>query len=218
MPMFETWCHVLEMISLTVAIASPETLANHMIELVLPWGFLVPLRACRLTAAAASIGFMAVIASGGNYAFLNHLTAVPMLVCLDDAFLRACRAASPGALQPSNISAPQVQEASSSSSAGATWRRVIRCVVVLCVCVLISIKTFVPDARGRSPLQNLFGQHPWLETYDDLFLVNAYGYLYARASRILQLLEGLVFSVEMGRQTCVGVSQSLTGLRLVVMP
>jgi hypothetical protein len=32
--------------------------------------------------------FMAVIAAGGNYAFLNHLTAVPMLVALDDAFLR----------------------------------------------------------------------------------------------------------------------------------
>lgn len=195
------------MILLTVANASPETLANHMIELVLPWGFLVPMRACRLTAAAGSIGFMAVIASGGNYAFLNHLTAVPMLVCLDDAFLRACRAAVPGALHPSNIAAPQAaQEASSSSSAGATWRRVIRCVVVLCVCVLISIKTFVPDARGRSPLSNLFGQHPWLETYDDLFLVNAYGYLYTRAGRILQLLEGLLFSVEMGRQTCVRAS------------
>ena len=30
---------------------------------------------------------MTVIASGGNYAFLNHLTAVPMLISLDDKFL-----------------------------------------------------------------------------------------------------------------------------------
>lgn len=164
-----------------------------MIELVLPWGFLIPLRAARLAAAVGSICFMAVIAMGGNYAFLNHLTAVPMFMALDDAFLcmwlcRPCHQHCHGTWETQ-----ETLLLGTSSGAQMWWRRT-KCVLVVCVSMLIGFKTCVPDQQGRSPIQNLFGQHPWLETYDDLFLVNAYGYLCV-CSLNLQLIESLVGQV-----------------------
>lgn len=64
-----------------------ETAVNHAVELVLPWLLLVPWRPLRLTGAVVQILFQAVIILSGNFAFLNWLTIVPALLCLDDCFL-----------------------------------------------------------------------------------------------------------------------------------
>jgi len=64
-----------------------ETAVNHAMELVLPWLLLVPWRPLRLTAGILQILFQGVIILSGNFAFLNWLTIVPALLCLDDAFL-----------------------------------------------------------------------------------------------------------------------------------
>jgi hypothetical protein len=127
---------------------------------------------------------MAVIASGGNYAFLNHLTAVPMLVSLDDKFLLHILPPSLLPLAPRADSplAPHAAAAAASAVAAPLhiikgfWRGVGRWVVVGAVVVLVGVKTVGVDEHGRSPLQNLFGRHPWLETFDHTFLVNAYGF------------------------------------------
>jgi hypothetical protein len=125
---------------------------------------------------------MAVIASGGNYAFLNHLTAVPMLVSLDDKFL--LHILPPSLLPPApRADSPSAPHAAAAASAVAPplhiikgfWRGVGRWVVVGAVVILVGVKTVGVDEHGRSPLQNLFGRHPWLETFDLTFLVNSYG-------------------------------------------
>ena len=53
-----------------------EVLANHFVELVLPWLFLSPWRSPRHFAGVIQILFQVVLILGGNYAFLNHLTIV----------------------------------------------------------------------------------------------------------------------------------------------
>merc|ERR1719229_233053 len=45
-----------------------------------------PLRYIRLLGGIMQIGFMAAIAGSGNLAFLNWLTMIPGIACLDDAF------------------------------------------------------------------------------------------------------------------------------------
>lgn len=62
-----------------------EVLFNHFVELIVPWGLLFP--ATRRTAAIIQILFQAVLITSGNLSFLNWLTAVPAIACLDDAFL-----------------------------------------------------------------------------------------------------------------------------------
>jgi len=63
--------------------------ADLVVQLYTSWlvlvpGFAMPLRALRRAGGCAQIAFMVVIASSGNFAFLNHLTLVPPLACLDD--------------------------------------------------------------------------------------------------------------------------------------
>ena len=65
-----------------------ETLANHFVELVVPWLMLVPFRKCIQFAGVCQILFMFGIMISGNLAFLNVLTMVPSIACLDDSFFR----------------------------------------------------------------------------------------------------------------------------------
>lgn len=71
--------------------------ANHIAELVLPWFVFGP-RRLRIVAGLGMIGFQVALILSGNLSFLNWLTIVPLLACLDDTFLRRCfprRVASP---------------------------------------------------------------------------------------------------------------------------
>ncbi|MDC0718793.1 lipase maturation factor family protein [Nannocystis bainbridge] len=60
---------------------------NHLAELVLPWFVFGP-RRLRLLAALGMIAFQLTLIVSGNLSFLNWLTLVPLLACLDDATLR----------------------------------------------------------------------------------------------------------------------------------
>lgn len=65
-------------------------LFNHVVEVVLPWFAFGP-RRLRLVAAFAMAAFQIVLIASGNLAFLNWLTLVPILACLDDdVLLRMC--------------------------------------------------------------------------------------------------------------------------------
>lgn len=62
-------------------------LANHAVELIVPWfGFYG--RRLRHIAGLLMAGFMVVLIGTGNLSFLNWLTIIPALACLDDSFWR----------------------------------------------------------------------------------------------------------------------------------
>uniref|UniRef100_S4RSS2 Lipase maturation factor n=1 Tax=Petromyzon marinus TaxID=7757 RepID=S4RSS2_PETMA len=63
-----------------------ETLANHFIELVVPF-FLLLGRRFRIAHGLLQILFQVVLIISGNLSFLNWLTIIPSLACFDDASL-----------------------------------------------------------------------------------------------------------------------------------
>ncbi|KAL7526688.1 hypothetical protein ACHAXR_001601, partial [Thalassiosira sp. AJA248-18] len=64
-----------------------EVWTNHFVELVAPFLLLMPFRNMRLAGGLIQIIFQFVLISSGNLSFLNWLTIVPAIFCLDDAFL-----------------------------------------------------------------------------------------------------------------------------------
>ncbi|MGH8100458.1 MAG: lipase maturation factor family protein [Chthoniobacterales bacterium] len=64
-----------------------ETAWNHFVELVVPWFSFGP-RLARHIAGVLLITFQMFLIISGNLSFLNYLTIVPFLACLDDTFLR----------------------------------------------------------------------------------------------------------------------------------
>ncbi len=70
------------------AVHAGGVLFNHLCELVAPWFVFGP-RPARLVAAALMIAFQLMLIVSGNLSFLNWLTLVPIVACLDDdALLR----------------------------------------------------------------------------------------------------------------------------------
>jgi len=62
-----------------------ETISNHFIELVLPWLLIIPCpRKWRIQSAVLQIIFQFIIIASGNFSFLNWLTMIPALACMDD--------------------------------------------------------------------------------------------------------------------------------------
>jgi hypothetical protein len=66
-----------------------ETAWNHVVELIAPWFSFGPRKVCRI-AGLIMISFQLLLIISGNLSFLNWLTIVPFLACLDDQFLRPC--------------------------------------------------------------------------------------------------------------------------------
>lgn len=66
-----------------------EVVANHFVELVAPWLMILPglNRKWRITGGVIQIIFQSVLIVSGNLSFLNWLTMLPAVFCLDDAFL-----------------------------------------------------------------------------------------------------------------------------------
>ncbi|XP_072021054.1 lipase maturation factor 1-like [Amphiura filiformis] len=64
-----------------------ETLSNHFIELVAPFLILAPFRPLRVVGGYLQIIFQIVLIISGNLSFLNWLTILPSIACLDDKSL-----------------------------------------------------------------------------------------------------------------------------------
>jgi len=64
-----------------------ETAWNHLIELVIPWFSFGP-RLARHIAGLLLITFQLLLIVSGNLSFLNYMTIIPFLACLDDRFWR----------------------------------------------------------------------------------------------------------------------------------
>jgi hypothetical protein len=129
-------------------------LFNHLCELVLPWGVFGP-RLVRHVAGVVLLAFQVLLILSGNLSFLNWLTIVPVLACLDDTFWRRVlpRALVARAERAATVAVPaRGQEI----AAGA-----------LAVAVV---------ALSIGPVRNLLSPRQAMNTsFDRLHLVNTYG-------------------------------------------
>src|SRR5689334_21342196 len=64
-----------------------EVLWNHFVELIVPWFSFGP-RTARHIAGVLLVAFQVFLIVSGNLSFLNYLTIIPFLACLDDTFWR----------------------------------------------------------------------------------------------------------------------------------
>lgn len=67
-----------------------EVWTNHFVELVAPWLIIVPglPTPLRRMAAMIQLAFQSILMATGNLSFINWITVVPAIMCLDDAFLQ----------------------------------------------------------------------------------------------------------------------------------
>jgi len=129
-------------------------LFNHLVELVCPWFAFWP-RRLRLVAGSLMAVFQVILILSGNLSFLNYLTIVPALACLDDAFLRR--------LLPMRLVARAEKAAAEAVPSRA---QTITAWAFAAVVAVLSI----------SPILNLLSSGQRMNTsFDRLHLVNTYG-------------------------------------------
>lgn len=127
---------------------------NHFIELVVPWFAFGP-RPVRHVAGVLLISFQGVLIASGNLSFLNWLTLVPCLACLDDTFWRRVL---PGAL---------VRRAERAAAEAVPSRPMeIASIALLVLVAVLSV----------APVANLLSSRQVMNTsFNRLHLVNTYG-------------------------------------------
>ncbi len=127
---------------------------NHFVELITPWFGFWPALA-RNWAGLVMAGFMGMLIFSGNLSFLNWLTIVPCLACVDDSIWRRLL---PGWL----VRRAEMAEAT---------RKVSRAPLIAgCVFAL------VVAALSVAPVMNLFSPKQAMNaSFDRLHLVNTYG-------------------------------------------
>jgi hypothetical protein len=127
---------------------------NHLAELVAPWFVFGP-RKIRHTAGVVIILFQVVLILSGNLSFLNWLTIIPALACLDDSFW--------GRILPSRLGA-------AGQKAGLAARPNRPMIATSwAVCAVVA-------ALSVKPVANLFSPHQVMNaSFDPLELVNTYG-------------------------------------------
>lgn len=84
-------------------------LVNHFVELVAPWLLLGPAPVRRI-GGLIQIAFQAILIMSGNLAFLNHLTILPAIACLDDSSWLVQGLSPPWDPPPSSTSGPQTAD------------------------------------------------------------------------------------------------------------
>lgn len=127
---------------------------NHFAELVAPWLIFGPRFAARF-AGLVIIAFQLVLIASGNLSFLNWLTIIPALACLDDSILEK--------VLPKfivyRVECARLAAVPSSSMQKTAW-------------VVAGLVAFL----SLSPVVNLMSSHQMMNTsFDALDLVNTYG-------------------------------------------
>jgi hypothetical protein len=127
-------------------------LFNHFIELVVPWFAFWPARGRRI-AGILLIAFQILLIFSGNLSFLNWLTIVPCLACLDDGVWRR--------VLPKRLiaMADHAKEKAQPYKPVAAW----------CVAALVLALSFYPVANMLSSRQIMN------TSFNPLHLVNTYG-------------------------------------------
>jgi hypothetical protein len=127
---------------------------TFFVELVVPWFSFWP-RPARLGAGLLMIGLQFVLIASGNFAFLNWLTIVPALACLDDRFLRRLL---PGRLA-AQAERAQATEKPSPSMTGASYA-----LAVLVGCLSVPVVLNLSSKNQRM-----------IQYYEPFDLVGSYG-------------------------------------------
>jgi hypothetical protein len=127
---------------------------TFFVELVVPWFAFWP-RPARLAAGLIMISLQLVLIVGGNFAFLNWLTIVAALACLDDRFLRRFL---PGQLVAQATQARTVEKRSVSME-GASYALGA---LVACLSIPVVLNLCSPNQR-------------MIEYYEPFDLVGSYG-------------------------------------------
>src|SRR5262249_14274238 len=127
---------------------------NHFVELVVPWFAFSP-RIARHLAGALLVSFQIVLILSGNLSFLNWLTIVPALACVDDSLL-------------SKVMPQQMSQWAARASESARPARTPELAAVA-LAVLVA-------ALSISPVANMISAHQIMNTsFNRLHLVNTYG-------------------------------------------
>jgi hypothetical protein len=133
---------------LPVRIHKVGVVFNHFTELVVPFGYLVPLRRVLYVAGAFTIAFQGTLILSGNLSWLNYLTIVAAISCFDDRLLSHVIPIGPGNLQP--LSAPHL-------------------VAVIGLAVGVGVLSIFPIRNMLSPGQQMNA------SFEPFHLVNTYG-------------------------------------------
>ena len=157
-----------------------ETVMNHFIELVAPWLLLLPpsgvlqslgmagrgpllLQTLRRIGGLIQLTFQCILITSGNLSFLNWLTMVPAILCLDDAVVAPLF----GGLDHARGAVAAAAAAAARTHAPVT--PVVRRLVSAAFVTLI-LQLTIPVVR------NLCSQHQIMNgSFDKLRLVNTYG-------------------------------------------
>lgn len=137
-------------------------------QLVLPFFMLVPIRWCRVSAAVLEIGFQLMIVGTGNYAWINFIGLLPCLSMLDDGILQHCF--SRRALEDLQRASTRASLAGASTLQRCTvrvYRSFRRIVYVLLFLFMVY--------KSKDPIKEMFGAAPWINNYDQWFLMNSQG-------------------------------------------
>ncbi len=128
-------------------------LFNHAAELVAPWGFFGP-RATRRVCGLVAIAFQLTLIASGNLSFLNWLSLIPLIACLDDGVLQH--------LFPQRLTAALALAEQQPSDVKHRWAAGVLTAVV----AILSLQIVANLLSARQHMNR---------TYDPFSLVNTYG-------------------------------------------
>jgi hypothetical protein len=134
---------------------------NHVVELVGPWLVMFARRPWRLGAAVAMLGFQGSLVVSGNLSFLNWLTIIPVIACLDDDAIRWCL--------PAGVRRWVDARCARADAGGRDRPTRAGTIVVQILALVIAIKSIDVVVNLASSKQRMNG------SYDRLALVNTYG-------------------------------------------
>ncbi|HEY4057473.1 MAG TPA: lipase maturation factor family protein [Kofleriaceae bacterium] len=135
------------------AVLATGVMLNHIVEVGLPWFVFGP-RRIRLVAGCLMLSFQVILVLSGNLAFLNWLTIVPVIACLDDDFLRL--------FIPQRLRDRLPPVPASHPSRVRPW-------ILGAICTVVAVAS-IPV------IENLASKHQAMNrSYDRLDLVNTYG-------------------------------------------
>jgi hypothetical protein len=134
-----------------------EVLVNHAVELIAPWLLIVPGLPVQWRRAGGIIQlvFQSVLVSSGNFSFLNWLTMVPAIACLDDALLAKL-------FSPSK----QLAAATAATTATTSFGRQVASWAFLVLIAQLSVPV-IRNLLSKNQVMN--------SSFDPLRLVNTYG-------------------------------------------
>ncbi|CAE7660391.1 Lmf1 [Symbiodinium pilosum] len=150
-----------------------EVALTFVEQLVLPFAMLVPMRIFRVPAALLEVAFQIGIVGTGNYAWINFIGALPCFAMLDDGFLLGVtpwpwRQKLQQAVQEAN---ERSDVASEPRLTRRTFRRSYLSLRSLVNLVLVMVMVY----KSKDPIKELFGPAPWINSYDNWFLMNSQG-------------------------------------------